>query len=65
MPKEIETFLNTNGGIIFSGINKDRTIVGIPDGKLDEVMRKISDVITDQILPRCTDFVCFHHEVME
>lgn len=60
--KEVEAFLNTAGGVIFIGINTKGDIVGIPGGKLDEIMRKVSDVITDQILPRCIDFVETHCE---
>lgn len=65
LPKEIEAFLNTNGGIIFIGINNGREVVGIQEGKLDEIMRRVSDVITDKILPRCIDFVYAHHEIMD
>ena len=65
LAKEIETFLNTKGGTIFIGITKDKKVIGIPDGKLDETMRQESDVITDKVLPRCIDFVYAHYEVME
>ena len=65
LPKEIEAFLNTNGGIIFIGINNKREVIGIEKGKLDENMRRISDVISDKILPRCIDFVYAHHEIMD
>ena len=47
--KEIVSFLNANGGDIVLGVANDGTIVGLD--KIDETMRKISDVITTQIEP--------------
>ena len=41
LPKEIEAFLNTNGGIIFIGINNKREVIGIEEGKIDEIMRRV------------------------
>ena len=66
LPKEIETYLNTEGGgHIYIGVNKNGEVVGIKEGKLDEIMLKVADVITDQVLPKCTEYVHAHHEVIE
>lgn len=51
--KEIVSFLNGNGGTILIGINDDGTIVGVE--KIDNVLRKISDIITNQIEPNPQD----------
>ena len=70
--KEIVAFLNSEPGRIIIGINKKREVVGIEEGELDDAQRTISDVITDQISPRCIEFVrqtqgnsrgkkCHHH----
>ena len=53
--KEIESFLNTNGGCIYIGVRDDGTVVGVDS--TDEVLRKISDIITDQIEPSAIDCV--------
>ncbi len=66
LPKELETYLNTDGGgYIYIGVKKSGEVVGIKEGKLDETMLRVADVITDQVLPRCTDYVHQHHEVIE
>ena len=66
LPKELETYLNTEGGgIIFIGVKKSGEVVGIKDNELDEIMRRVADVITDQVLPKCTEFVHAHHVVIE
>ena len=65
LPKEIEAFLNTEGGgHIYIGVKKNGEVVGIEDGKIDKIMLRVADVITDQVLPKCTEFVHAHHEVM-
>lgn len=51
--REIVSFLNTNGGTIYIGINDNGDVVGVD--KVDEVLRKISDVITTQIEPNPQD----------
>lgn len=53
--KEIESFLNTDGGIIYIGIND----LGLPIGvdNLDVSLRNISDIISDQIEPNAIDCV--------
>ena len=55
--KEIVAFLNTNNGTIYVGVENDGNVVGIPTSKLDETMKKISDIITDKILPNPQEFV--------
>ena len=51
--KEIVSFLNSSGGIILIGIKDDGTVIGVD--KIDEVLRKISDIITAQIEPNPQD----------
>lgn len=53
--KEIESFLNTNGGTIYVGICDDGKIIGVDN--TDDALRKISDVISDQIEPNAIDCV--------
>ncbi|MBQ8293333.1 MAG: ATP-binding protein [Bacilli bacterium] len=55
--KEIVAFLNTNNGTIYIGVENNGNIVGIVTNKLDESMKKISDIITDKILPNPQEFV--------
>ena len=47
--REIVSFLNAKGGDIVLGVADDGTIVGL--NKVDETMRKISDIVTWQIEP--------------
>lgn len=51
--KEIVSFLNSDGGTLIVGVKDDGTVVGVD--KLDETLRKISDVITTQIEPNPQD----------
>ncbi len=53
--KEIETFLNTEGGTIYVGVKDDGEVSGVEN--VDEVLRKISDIISDQIEPSAIDCV--------
>lgn len=55
LAKEIEAFLNTQGGTIYLGVKDDGSVIGIK--KLDETLRKVSDVISDQIHPSAIDCV--------
>ena len=59
LAKEIVAFLNADGGTILVGVNKRKEIIGVK-GNIDEVQRKISDVITDSISPRCIKYVRQH-----
>ena len=58
--KEIESFLNTDGGAIFIGVSDNGTVVGV--NNIDECLRKISDIISDQIEPNAID--CVRPEVV-
>ena len=51
--KEIVSFLNGNGGTILIGIKDNGIVIGVD--KIDEVLRKISDIITSQIEPNPQD----------
>ena len=51
--KEIVSFLNASGGVIVIGVKDDGTIIGVD--KVDETLRKLSDVITMQIEPNPQD----------
>lgn len=55
LAKEIEAFLNTDGGVIYIGVTDDGQIVGID--QLDTTLRKISDIISDQIEPNALECV--------
>ena len=47
--KDIVAFLNADGGQIFVGVDDSGNVVGVD--KIDETLKKISDVITMQIEP--------------
>ena len=51
--KEIVSFLNGSGGTILVGVKDNGTVVGVK--KIDETLRKISDIITNQIEPNPQD----------
>lgn len=51
--KEIVSFLNGTGGTIFIGVKDNGVVIGV--NKIDEVLRKISDIITSQIEPNPQD----------
>ena len=53
--KEIVSFLNADGGTIVIGVKDTGTVVGVD--RLEETLRKISDVITMQIEPNPQDEV--------
>ncbi len=53
--KDIEAFLNTEGGTIYIGVKDDGSPIGIEN--LDEAYRKISDILSDQIEPSVFDVV--------
>ena len=55
IPKEIVAFLNTDGGTIYIGVNDNGSVCGIE--KLDESLKKIVDIIENQILPESSSFV--------
>ena len=51
--KEIVSFLNSDGGTILIGVKDNGIVIGVD--KIDEVFRKISDIITSQIEPNPQD----------
>lgn len=51
--KEIVSFLNGTGGTILIGIKDNGIVIGVD--KIDEILRKISDIITSQIEPNPQD----------
>ena len=51
--KEIVSFLNGAGGTILIGVKDNGVVIGVD--KIDEVLRKISDIITSQIEPNPQD----------
>ena len=51
--KEIVSFLNSDGGKILIGVKDNGIVIGVD--KIDEVLRKISDIITSQIEPNPQD----------
>lgn len=53
--KEIESFLNTDGGIVFIGIDDNGQIIGVDN--VDETIKKISEIITSQIEPSPIELV--------
>ena len=57
--KEIVSFLNAEGGTILIGVEDDGAVIGVEH--VDEVLRKISDVITSQIEPNPQDEI--HSEI--
>ena len=67
--KEIVAFLNSYDGKIYIGITSKREVVGATiendKDKLDELLRKVSDIITDQISPSCVELVEIKHIVID
>ncbi len=57
--KEIVSFLNAEGGTILIGVEDDGVVIGVEH--VDDVLRKISDVITSQIEPNPQDEI--HSEI--
>lgn len=49
--KEIVGFLNGDGGNIYIGINDDKKLIGVDEENIDEIQKKISNMITDNIQP--------------
>lgn len=49
--REIVAFLNTDGGVIYVGIKNNGETNGLDINKIDEIQKRISDIITTQIEP--------------
>lgn len=61
--KEIETFLNTEGGTINVGISDKGDVLWI--NNIDKTLRQISNIITDQIEPNAIDSVKIEVEIID
>ena len=55
--KEVIAFANTNGGVIYVGIDDEGNVVGL--GNVDEEYTRITNGIRDAIMPDVTMFVRF------
>lgn len=55
--KEVIAFANTDGGIIYLGIDDNGNLVGIDD--VDETYTRLTNGIRDAIAPDVTMFVCY------
>ena len=55
LPKEIDAFLNSFDGNIYIGVEDDGMVIGVEN--LDEVQKRIADIITTQILPNPQEYV--------
>ena len=55
IPKEIVAFLNTDGGAVYIGVNDDGSVCGVEN--LDDSLKKIADIIENQILPDPRSFI--------
>ena len=53
--KEVVAFLNTHDGIIYIGVEDNGAVCGVD--KIDITMKKISDIITDKILPNPQELI--------
>lgn len=53
--KEVIAFANTEGGVLYVGIQKDGTVVGVTDA--DDIMLKIAGSLKDSIKPDVMPFV--------
>lgn len=62
--KEIVSFLNTQGGTIYLGINNKKEVIGLK-GNLYVIQLQISDLLTDSISPRCIEYVHQHLEEID
>lgn len=49
--RDIVSFLNRNGGDILIGIDDNGGVIGLQHGSMDDIQKKISDIITSQIEP--------------
>ena len=55
--KEVIAFANTDGGVVYAGIDNDGNIVGLTD--VDKEYTRITNGICDAIMPDVTMLVCF------
>ena len=55
LPKEIDAFLNSFDGNIYIGVEDDGTVIGVEN--LDDIQKRIADIITTQILPNPQEYI--------
>lgn len=55
LPKEIDAFLNSFDGNIYIGVEDDGTVIGVEN--LDDIQKRIADIITTQIFPNPQEYV--------
>ena len=55
IPKEIVAFLNSDGGTVYIGVDDNGSVCGVEN--LDETLKKIADIIENQILPDPRPFI--------
>ena len=53
--KEVVAFLNSFDGVIYIGVEDNGIICGV--NKIDEIMHKISDIISNNIVPNPIEFI--------
>ena len=53
--KEVVAFLNSFDGVIYIGVEDNGIICGV--NKIDEIMHKISDIISNNIVPNSIEFI--------
>lgn len=53
--RAIVAFLNSHNGVIYIGVEDNWTINGVE--KLDKVMKKIADIIVNNILHSCQELI--------
>ncbi len=63
VPKEIVAFLNTDGGTVYIGVEDNGAICGVPN--LDGTLRKIADIIDNQILPDASENIILGSEYID
>lgn len=63
LPKEIVAFLNTDGGTIYIGVNDDGTVCGVSN--IDDLLKKVADIVESQILPDPRQFVELNTKYIE
>lgn len=63
VPKEVVAFLNTDGGTIYIGVEDDGSVCGVSD--LDGTLRKIADIIDNQILPDASENIILGSEYID
>ena len=62
--KEIEAYLNTeSGGHFYIGSKMNDKMIGIEESMVDKTIQKVKNLIENQILPDCTNYVDVRCEV--